>query len=264
MRHRSGQSYESEFTMMTSSNGNIFCVTGPLCGEFTGPGEFSTQRPVTRSFDVFFDLRMNKPWGWWFETPSWSLWRQCNDCFKSVLDHEKKWPWLLTIFRHQYYWNCRLDLVAFVELITDTIRSKFEMAFSKVTGFTQDFWQELASIYVGIIRIINMLWSVMLNCPRHVLGGMYSENKSIASCVIWRILPQLVAEQSMSVVSASVQNTDPAGEVYSFTVSCLIHTGLSSGYGIGLPNVVWFDYLNFDQGWSKITLRYGSLHCSYP
>ena len=70
-------------TMMTSSNGNIFRVTGPLCGEFTGPGEFPTQRPVTRSFDVFFDLRLNKrlskqPWGWWFETPSWSLWRQCN------------------------------------------------------------------------------------------------------------------------------------------------------------------------------------------
>ena len=39
--------------MMTSSNGNIFRVTGPLCGEFTGPGEFPTQRPVTRSFDVF-------------------------------------------------------------------------------------------------------------------------------------------------------------------------------------------------------------------
>ena len=25
--------------MMTSWNGNIFRVTGPLCGEFTGPGE---------------------------------------------------------------------------------------------------------------------------------------------------------------------------------------------------------------------------------
>ena len=47
---------------MTSSNGNIFRVTGPLCGEFTGPGEFPTQRPVTRSFDVFFDLRLNKRW----------------------------------------------------------------------------------------------------------------------------------------------------------------------------------------------------------
>ena len=69
---------------MTSSNGNIFRVTGSLCGEFTGPGEFPTQRPVTQSFDVFFNLRLNKrlskqPWGWWFETLSWSLWRQCKD-----------------------------------------------------------------------------------------------------------------------------------------------------------------------------------------
>ena len=44
---------------MTSSNGNIFRVTGPLCGEFTGPGEFPAQRPVTRNFDVFFDLHPN-------------------------------------------------------------------------------------------------------------------------------------------------------------------------------------------------------------
>ena len=70
-------------SMMTSSNGNFFRVTGPLCGEFTGPGEFTTKRPVMRSFDVYFDLRLNKrlskqPWGWWFETLSWSLWRQCN------------------------------------------------------------------------------------------------------------------------------------------------------------------------------------------
>ena len=69
--------------MMTSSNGNIFRVTGPLCGEFTGPGEFPAQRPVTRSFDVFFDLRLNKrlskqSWDWWFETPAWSLWRHRN------------------------------------------------------------------------------------------------------------------------------------------------------------------------------------------
>ena len=70
--------------MMTSSNGNIFRVTGPLCGEFTGPGEFPTQRPVTRSFDVYFDLRLNKRLskqsrGWWFETLSRSLWRHRND-----------------------------------------------------------------------------------------------------------------------------------------------------------------------------------------
>ena len=70
--------------MMTSSNGNISRVTGPLCVEFTGPGEFPAQRPVTRGFDVFFDLRLNKrlskqPWGWWFETLSCPLWRHCNE-----------------------------------------------------------------------------------------------------------------------------------------------------------------------------------------
>ena len=43
---------------MPSSSGNIFLVTGPLYGEFTG--EFPSQRPVTRSFGVFFDLRLNK------------------------------------------------------------------------------------------------------------------------------------------------------------------------------------------------------------
>ena len=39
------------------------------------PGEFHAQRPVTWSFGVFFDLRLNKglskqAWGWWFETLS--------------------------------------------------------------------------------------------------------------------------------------------------------------------------------------------------
>ena len=47
-------------------------------------GEFPAQRPVTRSFDVFCDLRLNKRLnkqsrGRWFETPSGSLWRHCND-----------------------------------------------------------------------------------------------------------------------------------------------------------------------------------------
>ena len=47
-----------------------------LCaGNSPVTGEFSSQRPVTRSFDIFFDLRLNKRlskqlWGWWFETPS--------------------------------------------------------------------------------------------------------------------------------------------------------------------------------------------------
>ena len=52
-------------------------------GNSPAPGEFPAQRPVTRSFDVFFDLHPNKRlskqwWGWWFETPSCPLWRHRN------------------------------------------------------------------------------------------------------------------------------------------------------------------------------------------
>ena len=69
--------------IMTSSKGNISRVTGHLCGEFTGHRWIPAQRPVTRSFDVFFDLLLNKrlskqSWGCWFETPLRSLWRHCN------------------------------------------------------------------------------------------------------------------------------------------------------------------------------------------
>ena len=76
--------------MMTSSNGNIFRVTGHLCGEFTGRGEIPAQRPVTRIFDVFFDLRLNEwlskqSWGWWFETPSCPLCRHSKEFLFSTL-----------------------------------------------------------------------------------------------------------------------------------------------------------------------------------
>ena len=76
--------------MMTSSNGNMFHVTGFCAGNSPATagnspvtGEFSSHRPVTRSFDVFFDLRLNRQLSKqsrrrWFETPSRSLWRHCN------------------------------------------------------------------------------------------------------------------------------------------------------------------------------------------
>ena len=63
---------------MTSSNGNIFRVTGHLCGEFTG------HKGQWRGALVFFlDLRPNnrlskQSWGWWLETLSRPLWRHCN------------------------------------------------------------------------------------------------------------------------------------------------------------------------------------------
>ena len=69
--------------MKTSSSGNVFRVTGPWCGNSPVTGEFPAQRPVTRTFDVFFDLLLNKRlnkqwWDWWYETPSYLLWRHCD------------------------------------------------------------------------------------------------------------------------------------------------------------------------------------------
>ena len=55
-------------------------------------GEFPSQRPVTLSFDIFFDLRMHKrlseqSWCWWFETPLRLIWRHCN-----VIHQDKPMP----------------------------------------------------------------------------------------------------------------------------------------------------------------------------
>ena len=69
----------------------IFSVLLALCaGNSPVTGELPAQRPVTRSFDVFFDLRLNKRISkqsrrWWFETPSCSLWCHCNVSFFSVV-----------------------------------------------------------------------------------------------------------------------------------------------------------------------------------
>ena len=58
------------------------------------PGEFPAQRPVTWSFDVFFDLRLNKRlskqwWGWWFETLSLPLWRSRNEYWGASISCKK-------------------------------------------------------------------------------------------------------------------------------------------------------------------------------
>ena len=66
-------------------------------GNSPGTGEFPAQRPVALTFDVFFDLRLNKrlskqSCGWWFETPLRPLWRHRNDLnsvFRSVRYYQR-------------------------------------------------------------------------------------------------------------------------------------------------------------------------------
>ena len=105
------------FTMMTSSDKNIFRVTGHLCGEFVGHRWIPTQRPVRRSFDVFFDLRLNERlskqwWGWWFETPSRPLWLHWNDApLCSPRPHTQEYWYVLHTDHYLYFgYICTLRL----------------------------------------------------------------------------------------------------------------------------------------------------------
>ena len=90
--------------MMMSSNGNVFHVTGHLCGEFTGPSEFSAQRSVMRSFGVFFYLCLNKQLskqacGWWFETLSHPLLHQCNGEEKYTIITGSHCNWYCMVYK---------------------------------------------------------------------------------------------------------------------------------------------------------------------
>ena len=133
--------------MMTSSNGNIFRVTGHLC-------EFPAQRPVTRSFDVFFDLCLNirfikQSWGWWFDRLSRPLWRHRNE------------TWLaagLTVKCHCpnhtiYDGSCIRSLV--IECSTNALYNNFRptlmfesLRYSKGSGISQCYISTHSLIYV--------------------------------------------------------------------------------------------------------------------
>ena len=76
-------------------------------GNSAVPGDFPAQRPVTRSFDVFFDLHLNKwlskqSWGWWFETLTRPLWRHCNDTWKSLVSTWSCWMQVLIYHKVKY------------------------------------------------------------------------------------------------------------------------------------------------------------------
>ena len=77
-----------------------FSVLLVLCtGNSLVTGEFPSQRPVTRSFDVFFYRRLKKrlskhSWSWWFETLSRPVWRHCKT--RPVDWRPAAWPDVMT------------------------------------------------------------------------------------------------------------------------------------------------------------------------
>ena len=85
--------------MMTSSNGNVFRVTGHWCGEFIGPRWILHTKASDAELWRFFYLRLNKrlskqSWGWWLETPLLPLWRKCNVIWYGLDIHFSNVKWV--------------------------------------------------------------------------------------------------------------------------------------------------------------------------
>ena len=111
-----------------------------LCaGNSPVTGEFPTQRPVTRSFDVFFDLRVNKRLnkqsrGWWFETPSRSLWRHCND--NRILLHVLVW-----IYRFTFHVTCFQEKqTQYIITFTIFMGTKYTTNIHYLLSWEANFW----------------------------------------------------------------------------------------------------------------------------
>ena len=150
--------------MMTSSNRNIFRVTGHLCEDSPVIGEFPAQRPVTRSFDVFFDLRPNKrlskqSWVWWFETLLCPLWRQCN------------------ARRGQNYWATPISMSISITLTGMLIKLKFE-AVSAITSSL-----EICIHYNRAYCRMSNGESLYTFYPRPVLAFGYCHRLRLCVCV---------------------------------------------------------------------------------
>ena len=82
--------------MITLSNGIIFRITGPCEENPPVTGRFPSQRPVTQSFNIFFDRRQNKRLSrqsrrWGIETPSCTLWRHSNGEWGCLADGDVQW-----------------------------------------------------------------------------------------------------------------------------------------------------------------------------
>ena len=94
--------------MMMSSNGNIFRVTAPLCGEFTGDLWIPRISASDMELWCFLWSAPNKwlskqSWGWWFETLSHPLWRQCNGA-KTARCMNIKWQkWVIGLINSNTY-----------------------------------------------------------------------------------------------------------------------------------------------------------------
>ena len=171
-----------------------FVLSLALCAENSPvTGEFPSQRPVTRSFDVFFHLCLNKwlskpSWGWWFETPSCSLWSHCNE-HGSDQDRTRIKCWnrkytLYTTLMDELWGVCLEDVGE------NCITALFICLYTGVTSFlhepidvisSQKFRRPVYPTHAGIMAHAEMSWAVWSLIDSSVIVPMASWEASVVS-----------------------------------------------------------------------------------
>ena len=114
------------------------------------------KRPVTRRFDVFFDLRLNKllskqSWGWWFKTLSRTLRRHSygHPSLVEIICRVKDRAHLSTfkIFIFEKF-SCFIVLVVFLVIVQSSELVSVWFC-EKMTFFPNFFSYHIFAIYVG-------------------------------------------------------------------------------------------------------------------
>ena len=146
-------------------------------------GEFPSQRPVTRSFDIFFDPCLNKrlskqSWGGWFETLSCPLWRQCN--VNSSIR-------CLHVLRNRYYMNAYIN--AFQTTLNQMLMSLFpqDIVITVLTYWGRDkmtaIFQTTVSNAFSCMKIYWFWLKISLN---FIPKGPINDIPALVQIMAWR------------------------------------------------------------------------------
>ena len=157
-----------------------------LCaGNWPVSGEFPSQRPVTRSFDAFFDLRPNKRLseqllGWWFETQSCSLWRHRNDQTKLTVKKQHGWARAKRLERCPKFFNrSRLKRKENSHYNSKKISTVgFGNQQFKYYCFTELFIRNSYEVSSVSLLRKNELCETIINAVGHQCGRWYVVNKA--------------------------------------------------------------------------------------
>ena len=115
-------------------------------------GGFPSQRPVTRSFVVFFDLHLNKRLSKqsisrWFETPSCSLWRHCNG-IRVIIDN------ISTTIASSDVKNL---MIPYSKLYKSKVKCSGLTALSNIPFCSYSSWLHFGAAYADSFSVLNKI-----------------------------------------------------------------------------------------------------------